>query len=115
MHHYKEQEEGLVHVLHTEIDTLKKRDEEQGEILLELESKLVQAGVSMNATSMLLSSLHKERKATAFPSLHHMELVVLLLIFVAALAGFARCRGVRWSRSTLSGINLASSKEKDDV
>ena len=114
MNHYKEQEEGLVHVLHTEIDTLKQRDTEQGEILLELEDKLRQAGVSMNATSALLSTLHKERREHSFPSLQHFFLAALLLVFVAAVAAFLR-RRVGLGRWSLSGLNLPNTKEKDEA
>jgi predicted alpha-1,2-mannosidase len=58
MHHQKEQEDGLVHVLQTEITTLKKRETEQNEILVELEQRLEQAGVSMNETSALIHAIH---------------------------------------------------------
>ena len=116
MHHYKEQEEGLVHVLHMELDTLKKRDKEQGEILLELESKLLQAGVSMNATSVLLRNLHKERREYAFPNSQHLLLMLLIVILAAALGYILRKRGVlgRWTRKNLSGLSLPS-KEKDEA
>ena len=86
MHHQKEQGEGLVHVLQTELHSLKKREKEQADILVELEQRLEQAGVSMNETTALINAIHLREEATEhgnFISQINITNILLLMIVVS--------------------------------
>lgn len=117
MHHQKEQGEGLVHVLQTELTTLKKREKEQADILVELEQRLEQAGVSMNETTALINAIHISESEEDQPVFHMNVtdvLLIVLIVLVLAVAFKYRAQLHYQFKKTTGVTGSALKGEKDN-
>ena len=122
MHHQKEQGEGLVHVLQTELATLKKREKEQADILLELEQRLEQAGVSMNETTALINAIHSSEEAAELGAsslslqMNATNLLLFVLIVLVLILGSKYKAQLQFQLKKRTGVmGVAHKGEKDNA